>query len=186
MSDNILTPTFRAAFISIFKATKAKDAGDDAKAKFSIRAVFPPDTDISELKRQAQIAAEEKWGAGKVPKTVRSPFRTNEELENPIPGVADDAVVMTFSSTEDRKPGIVDANLNDIIDSSEVYSGAWFRAQVRAYGYDNKGNKGVSFGLQNVQKIKDDEPLGRGAMPASKAFSAVGGGSGKTATSVFD
>ena len=29
-----------------------------------------------------------------------------------------------------------------------------------AFTYDTKGNKGVSFGLNNVQKVKDDEPLG--------------------------
>jgi hypothetical protein len=185
MADNIITPEFRAAFVGLFKATAPKDNPAGAK-KFSMRAVFMPDADISALKREAMIAAEEKWGAGKVPKTIRSPFRTNEELENPIPGVPDDAVVMTFSANEDRRPGVVDKNLQDIIDDSEVYSGAWFRAQVRAYAYDNAGNKGVSFGLQNVQKTKDDEPLGRGKVPASKAFEAFGGGASKTAGGMFD
>lgn len=186
MSDNIITPEFRAAFVGLFKATAPKDNPNGAK-KYSMRAVFMPDADLSALKEQAKIAAEEKWGIGKVPKTIRSPFRTNEELENPIPGVPDDAVVMTFSANEDRRPGVVDKNLQDIIDDSEVYSGAWFRAQVRAYAYDNAGNKGVSFGLQNVQKTKDDEPLGRGKVPASKAFEAFGGGSsGKTAAGMFD
>lgn len=185
MADNIITPEFRAAFVGLFKATAPKDNPNGAK-KYSMRAVFMPDADLSALKEQAKLAAEEKWGQGKVPKTIRSPFRYNEELENPIPGVPDDAVVMTFSANEDRRPGVVDKNLQDIIDDSEVYSGAWFRAQVRAYAYDNAGNKGVSFGLQNVQKTKDDEPLGRGKVPASKAFEAFGGGSSKTAAGMFD
>jgi hypothetical protein len=49
----------------------------------------------------------------------------------------------------------------------------------------------VSFGLQNVQKLRDDDPLGSGRIPASKAFEPVDvpagatGGSGKTATSIF-
>jgi hypothetical protein len=185
MADNIITPEFRAAFVGLFKATAPKDNPNGAK-KYSMRAVFMPDADLSALKEQAKIAAEEKWGQGKVPKTIRSPFRYNEELENPIPGVPDDAVVMTFSANEDRRPGVVDKNLQDIIDDSEVYSGAWFRAQVRAYAYDNAGNKGVSFGLQNVQKTKDDEPLGRGKVPASKAFEAFGGGASRTAGGMFD
>jgi hypothetical protein len=83
--------------------------------------------------------------------------------------------------------------LQDIIanDETEVYSGAWYRAQVRAFAYENAGNKGVSFGLQNVQKLRDDDPLGSGRIPASKAFEPVDvpagatGGSGKTATSIF-
>lgn len=184
MAEKLITPEFRAAYIGIFKATAPRENPNGAK-KYSIRAVFMPGTDISALKKEAQAAAIEKW-ANAVPKTMRSPFRTNEELDNPIPGVPDDAVVMTFSANEDRRPGIVDAQLQDIIDDSEVYSGAWFRAQVRAYAYDQAGNKGVSFGLENVQKTRDDEPLGKGKVPASKAFEAFGAPAGKTAGGMFD
>lgn len=185
MADNIISPEFRAAFISVFRATKAREAAPDAKAKFSIRAAFPPTADLTALKAQAKIAAEEKWGAN-VPKTCRSPFRLNEELDNPVVGIGDDWVIMTFSATEDRRPGLVDANLQDIIDEAEVYSGAWFRAQVRAFAYENAGNKGISFGLQNVQKLRDGDPIGGGRTPASKAFDAVPGASGKGAGSLFD
>lgn len=185
MADKLITPEFRAAFVGLFRATAPKDNPNGAK-KYSIRAAFPPDADLSAMKRAAGEAAQEKWGTN-VPKTLRSPFRLNEELDNPIPGVGDDWVVMTFSAAEDRRPGLVDANLNDIIDDSEVYSGAWFRAQVRAYGYDQAGNKGVSFGLENVQKTRDDDRLGRGKVPASKAFEAFGGGGGgKSASGLFD
>lgn len=184
MTDKMVTPEFRAAFVGIFKATAPKDQ-PDGKKKYSIRAVFMPNADLAAMKQQAKVAAEEKWG-NNIPKTMRSPFRLNEELDNPIPGVPDDAVVMTFSANEDRRPGLVDANLNDIIDDSEVYAGAWFRAQVRPYAYENKGNRGVAFGLENVQKTRDDDPLGRGKVPASKAFEAFGGGSAsKSASDLF-
>ena len=183
MADNIITPEFRAGFISVFRATKSREAKPEDKAKFSIRACFPPTTDISALKQVAQVAANEFWGEGKVPKSLRSPFRFNEELDNPVAGIGDDWVVMTFSANEDRRPGLVDANLQDIINEEDVYSGAWFRAQVRGYGYDNKGNKGVAFGLQNLQKMRDDDPIGGGRTPANKAFEAVAGS--KTASDMF-
>ena len=189
-ADNQITPEFRAAFISVFKATSMKNAdGSVNKPKYSIRACFPPTAKLDALKKEAQLAAQEKWG-DKIPKTLRSPFRLNEELENPIIGIGDDWVIMSFSANEDRRPGIVDAKLQDIIDDSDVYSGAWYRAQVRAFAYENAGNKGVSFGLQNVQKLRDDEPLGSGRIPASKAFEpvdvpAAASGNGKTATSIF-
>ena len=177
--DNIITPKFRAGFISVFKATSAKNAdGTTNKPKFSVRACFPPDADLSALKRDAKAVAIEKWG-DKIPKVIRSPFRLNEELENPVPGIGDDWTIMTFSANEDRRPGVVDAKLQDIIDDVEVYSGAWYRAQVRAFAYENAGNKGVSFGLQNVQKLADDDPIGAmlapsapestGSLPAPKA-----------------
>lgn len=186
MTENLITPEFRAAFISVFKATAMKNAdGTVNKAKFSIRAAFPPSAKLDALKKEAEAAAKEKWG-DKIPKTLRSPFRLNEELENPIVGIGDDWTIMSFSANEDRRPGIVDANLQDILDDSDVYSGAWYRAQVRAFAYENTGNKGVAFGLQNVQKLRDDEPLGNGRIPASKAFEAVEGAAvGKTAGSIF-
>ena len=187
MADNLITPHFRAAFISVFKATSMKNAdGTINKPKFSIRAAFPPSANLAPLKKEAELAAKEKWG-DKIPKTLRSPFRTNEELENPIVGIGDDWVIMSFSANEDRRPGIVGPTLQDIIDDSDVYSGAWYRAQVRAFAYETAGNKGVSFGLQNVQKIKDDDPIGNGRIPASKAFEPVEGAAegAKTATSIF-
>lgn len=189
MAENLITPKFRAAFISIFKATKPNSAGADQKPKYSVRAVFPPNTDFTALKNAAAAVAKEKWG-DKIPKALRSPFRRNDELETPIPGIGDDWIVMTFSANEDRRPGIVDAANHPVHDEDDVYSGAWYRAQVRPYAYDQQGNKGVSFGLQNVQKLKDDEPLGAGRMPAEKAFEPVevedeGKGAGSAET-LFD
>jgi hypothetical protein len=188
MADNIITPEFRATFISIFRATAQKQAdGTMGAAKFSIRAAFPPSADLSALKKEAQAAATEKWGAN-IPKTLRSPFRKNEELDNPVAGIGDDWTIITFSASEDRKPGLVDARNQDIIDDSQVYSGAWYRAQVRVFAYDKAGNKGVSFGLQNVQKLRDDEPIGGGRTPANKAFEPVGEAAGGTqnAGGLFD
>lgn len=186
MADNIITPEFRAAYISIFRATAQKQAdGTMGKAKFSIRAAFPPSADLSKLKLEAGKAAQDKWG-DKIPKTIRSPFRRNDELENPVVGIGDDWMIMTFSANEDRRPGIVDAKNQDIINDADVYSGAWYRAQVRAFAYDNAGNKGVSFGLQNVQKLREDDPLGGGRTPANKAFEPVENPASGTAVGLFD
>lgn len=183
MADPILTPEFRAGFISVFRTTSSKNAdGSVGKPKYSVRALFPPTADLSKLKKDAGQAAKDKWG-DKVPKNIRSPFRTNEELDNPVVGIGDDWIVMTFSANEDRRPGLVDRNLQDIIDEADVYSGAWYRAQVRVYAYETAGNKGVSFGLQNLQKLRDGDPIGGGRTPANKAFEAVGGGD---AESLFD
>jgi hypothetical protein len=172
MADKLITPEFRAAYAGLFRATAPKENPNGAK-KYSIRAAFPPEADIKDLKAACAQVAADKWGKN-VPKTMRSPFRFNEELDNPIPGIGGDWVVMTFSANEDRRPGVVDATVQDIIDESEVYSGAWFRAQVRPYAYDQAGNKGIAFGLENVQKTRDDDALGSGRIPASKVFESFG------------
>jgi hypothetical protein len=185
VADNIITPEFRAGFSSVFRAIAQKQAdGSMGKAKYSVRAAFPPTSNLAALKAEAEKAAKDRWG-DKIPKQIRGPFRANKDLENPLPGIGDDWIIMTFSANEDRRPGLVDGNRQDIIDEAQVYSGAWFRAQVRAFAYDNAGNKGVAFGLQNLQKLRDDESLGGGRVPASKAFDAVPGAA-QTAGSLFD
>lgn len=189
MATRILTPEFRAGFISVFKATAQKqDDGTMGKAKFGIRACFPPNSDMTELKTEAGFAATAKWGTN-IPKSLRSPFRKNEELDNPVAGLGDDWIIMTFSANEDSRPGLVDEQTNDIIDPSAVYSGAWYRCQVHAYAYEAKGNKGVTFGLDNVQKLRDDDALGNGKPPASKAFAPAGGSAAtpkaKSAADIF-
>lgn len=185
MANRFNTPQFRAAFISVFKARAQKQQdGSMGEAKYTVRAAFPPTTDLSQMKSEAALAAKEKWG-DKVPKNIRSPFRLNEELDNPVAGLGDDWTIVTFSAKADNKPGVVDAQVNEIMDESEVYSGAWFRVQTRAYAYDQAGNKGVSFALDNIQKMKDDEAIGNSKPKATAAFEAVGTTSGKTADDIF-
>ena len=57
-------------------------------------------------------------------------------------------------------PGIVAADRQPIIDRSEVYSGVYGRASINFYAFNSNGNKGIACGLNNLQKIKDGEPLG--------------------------
>lgn len=57
-------------------------------------------------------------------------------------------------------PGIVDADRNQIIDRSEMYSGVKGRASINLYAFNSNGNKGIACGLNNLQKIADGTPLG--------------------------
>ncbi len=50
-----------------------------------------------------------------------------------------------------------------ILDEKEIYAGCYARASVTAFTWEAMGRKGVSFGLQNIQKLADGEPFsGRG------------------------
>ena len=57
-------------------------------------------------------------------------------------------------------PGIVDADRNPILTRSEVYSGVYGRASITFYAFNSSGNRGIACGLNNLQKIRDGEPLG--------------------------
>ena len=62
-------------------------------------------------------------------------------------------------------PGIVDADRQPILDTSEVYSGVYGRASINFYAFNSNGNKGIACGLNNLQKIRDGEPLGGKSRP---------------------
>ena len=71
--------------------------------------------------------------------------------------------------SENRKPGVVDKNREEITDPDEIYSGAYGRADINFYAYSVSGNKGVAVSLNNIQKVKDGERLD-GRVSAEDAF----------------
>lgn len=72
-----------------------------------------------------------------------------------------------------QAPKVVDAKLNEIIDPAELYSGCYGRVSLDLYPYNQDGNKGMSFGLVNVQKVRDGERLSGGTSSVTDDFTAV-------------
>lgn len=64
-----------------------------------------------------------------------------------------------FNCRTDRKPGVVDTNLDPVIDSDEAYSGCYGRLSISFYYFDVDGNRGVGCGLNNVQICKLGERI---------------------------
>lgn len=79
-------------------------------------------------------------------------------------------MVMTASSK--NAPFVVDRQVQPIIDPTQVYSGMWANVNITFFPYFNAGKKGIGCGLNGVQKIQDDTPLGS-RVTAQEAFSAV-------------
>lgn len=169
----VLTPKFRVSYPNVFNARENEMSG---KMEYSVVALFDKGTDLSELRKVAKEAVIKKWGADekKWPKTLKSPFRDQGEREKEdgtMPeGYVEGAKFLNLKAT--RRPGLVDQELNDIIDETKFYGGCYARAEVNAYAYDMKGNKGVAFGLNNLQKVADGDPFGN-RTPASEAFSPI-------------
>ena len=123
---------------------------------------------IKEAVEEAKEAGKGKWN-GKIPPVLKTPLRDGD-VERP-----DDeayAGCYFFNASSKNKPGIVDENVQPILDQSEVYSGCYVRVSVNFYAYNANGNKGVAAGLGNIQKIKDGDSLG-GATRAEDDFEAV-------------
>ena len=152
----------RWSYANVWEA-KAMEGG---KPKFSVSLIIPKSdtvtvgkikTAIEEAYREGQSKL--KGNAKSVPalSTLRTPLRDGD-LERPDdPAYANAYFVNANSATA---PGVVDANRNDILDRSKVYSGCYGRASINFYAYNTNGNRGIACGLNNLQKIRDGEPLG--------------------------
>lgn len=153
-ATQIMTPDFRVSFPAVFAAKEAMGGGE---AKFSITMLFAPGTDLTPLKALVKAAGVEKWGPDmtKWPKPLRLPFRDGAEKD--YEGYGKGVVFCNASSKQ--KPGIVDQNVQPIIDPSEFYGGCYARATVTAFTYDKAGNKGIALGLRNIQKMRDGDPF---------------------------
>ena len=143
--------------------------------KYSASLIIPKDDKITiaKINKAIEEAYEEGQaklrGNGKsVPplSALKTPLRDGD-LERPNDPAYANAYFMNASST--NKPGAVDANNNLILDTSELYSGIYGRASVNFFAYNSSGNKGITCGLNAIQKLRDGEPLG-GHIDAEREF----------------
>ena len=88
---------------------------------------------------------------------IKTPLRDGD-LERPDDEAYKNAYFINANSA--TAPGIVDADRQPILERSEVYSGVYGRASINLYAFNSNGNKGIACGLNNLQKIRDGEPLG--------------------------
>jgi hypothetical protein len=170
----VLTPEFRVSYPAVFQP---KSAAEGQELKYSISMIFPKVKDASgkwksvmdsapaEMKAAVVAAIINKWGADKTkwPKGLKLPFRDGAEKDQDGYGEG----VLFVNASSKNKPGVVDQGVKDIIDPSKFYGGCYARAKLNAFAYDKAGNRGVAFGLNNVQLIRDGEPFGARSNPSN-------------------
>lgn len=152
-------------------------ADDNGKEKYTT-SVLIPKGDTETLKRfkaaieavKADPKAQKVWG-GKVPAGLKLPLRDGEEKADDHPEYAGH---IFFNCSSTTKPGLVDINLNPILDATEIYSGMYARVSVNLFAYNTNGNKGVGVGLNNVQKVADGESLSGSRSKPEDDFGGLG------------
>jgi ABC-type glycerol-3-phosphate transport system substrate-binding protein len=141
--------------------------------KYSVSLIIPKsDTKtIEAIKKAIQAAYKEgeaklKGNSRSVPplEAIKTPLRDGD-LERPDDEAYKDSYFVNANST--TPPGIVDASVQPILTRSEVYSGVYGRASINFYAFNSNGNRGIACGLNNLQKIRDGEPLGSRATAES-------------------
>lgn len=158
----ITGPNTRWSYANVWEA-KSINGG---APKFSVSLIIPK-TDtvtIEKIRKAIQAAYEE--GQSKLKGTskympdledLKLPLRDGDKERKGDPAYAG---CMFINANSSSAPGIVDADCNPILDRSEVYSGVYGRASINLYAFNSNGNKGIACGLNNLQKIRDGEPMG--------------------------
>lgn len=171
-STSVTTGEVRLSYVNLF-TPRANNPGEEPK--YSLTALIPK-SDTATMQRiyasvQAAIqkgVAAGYWTAAAQPDV---PIRDGDGLKpqsgEPYGPECKGHWVIALSSKQQQ--AIVDANMNPIMNQTEVYSGMYGRVHINFYPYSNK-KKGVGAGLGPVQKLRDGEPLG-GRVSAEQAFS---------------
>ncbi|WP_138203654.1 DUF2815 family protein [Haloimpatiens lingqiaonensis] len=158
----ITGPETRWSYANVWEA-KSINGGTP---KFSVSLIIPKSDTRTLNKIKTAIEAAYKEGEGKlkgngktVPplSSIKQPLRDGDVERPDDEAYANSYFVNANSATA---PGIVDSNLDPILDRSEVYSGVYGRASINFYAFNSNGNKGIACGLNNLQKIRDGESLG--------------------------
>lgn len=170
----VTTGVCRASYVHVDKkfAMPSRPGEEPQKEKYSIMLLLPK-TDTATLEKlraaEKEAAKNSKVYGGKVPPKPNSIIRDGDgetdEGESVPEKFPERAGHWYFTVRSDTRPGVVDATGKNRIENEEVYSGCYVRASLSAFAYNFNGKKGLSFALNNLQKVADGEPFGNVSNP---------------------
>lgn len=175
MSTKVTTGEVRFSFPHVFQP-HANNPGQEPKYSVTI---LIPKTDavtLQAIQSAMDVAAQEGVSGkfnGQMPAVLKNPLHDGDGVRpngEPFGEECKGCMVMTASSKQ--RPEVVDANLQAILNPAEVYAGCYGRVSLNFFPYNTNGNRGVGCGLNNVQKLRDGDPL-TGRTTAKEDFGAV-------------
>jgi len=149
---NLNTPYATLSFVNAFTPRPRVDG----PAVYSCSLIFAPKEQKSEaykaLEQAAAEAARKMFGANVALKSLTMPFKDASEksYDGYQPGHT------YISPWSKNKPGIVNAQGEEILLPEEVWSGQLVRANVAPFAWNRSGKRGVSFGWNGLQIVKSD------------------------------
>lgn len=162
-STKVITGKVRFSYANVFEPTAMQD-GQTPKYNVSI-IISKSDTKTVEAIKKAIEAAKEAGKSkiadknGKIPVNLKTPLHDGDEERPDDPAYENSYFV---NANSERKPGIVDRDLNPIMSRDDFYSGCYGRASINFYAF-NVNSKGIACGLNNLQKLEDGERLAGGS-----------------------
>ena len=158
--------TGKRTVMSYLNVNEPKAPMGGGTPKYSVSLIIPKSDTVTIAKIRSAIQAAYDEGQSKlkgnsklVPalEDIKTPLRDGDKERKGDDAYANAYFVNANSTT---KPGVVDADRNPILDSSELYSGIIGRASINFYAFNSNGNRGIACGLNNIQKLADGTPLG--------------------------
>lgn len=173
-NGNYRTCPVRLSFPNIFHMSKPKKA--NINPSYGANLLFPTCADLKPLEAAVVAVLKEKC-----PDALSTDPRKKVKVKLPFLDQADmlkydgytEGARYIIATSKQNKPPVVDTRQQHVTDESKVYPGVWAICTVRPFWYDVDVNKGVSFGLQSVMIVADDESLGGGSENIADAFSGV-------------
>lgn len=164
-STKVVTGKVRFCYVNVFEPT-AMNEGDTPKYNICIL-ISKDDTKTLDKITKAIEAAKQAGKAklanknGQLPANaaLKLPLRDGD-MERPDDPAFENCFFINANSN--RKPSIVDRDLNPIMEKEEFYSGCYGRASINFYAF-NVSSKGIAAGLNNLQKLEDGEMLAGGS-----------------------
>jgi hypothetical protein len=171
--SKVITGTCRACYASLMSAATNKLNG---KSEYSVVLLVPKndETTIANIKAAAKAAIAAKWGESP-PRGLKNPLKDGDTATKSDGSPMGDEFkghyfLTTKCDSTRHKPSVIDTHGNELFDPDAVVSGDYIKVSMNAFAYDATANRGVSFGLNNVQLVRKGEPLGANRQSAQDEF----------------
>ena len=169
--NEVTTGKVRLSYTHLFEPS-SNVPGQDKKYSTVLLIPKTEKLTIKKLRDAQQLALQEgktKVFGGKIPRVWKDTIHDGDE-EADLEKNPEYAGCFYMSVSSKTQPVIVDRMKLPITDPMEVYSGCYARVVIRAFAFDQAGNKGVSFGLNAVQKLADGESFGAARVDPDAVF----------------
>lgn len=189
----VITGEVRLSYARLI-TPKANDKGTDV---WSVLLLIPKKdkVTIAKLRAAAEKALETGLSNGKIKKgtSLKNAWTTLKDGDerDDLDEAPEYADTYYMNVNAYRQPGVViherdedgdfvyengKKKLVPITDERDIYSGCYAKASISAYPFNYENTKrGITFGLENILKIRDGEPLGGAAASPDSDFADEGG-----------
>ncbi len=165
LSTKVITGKVRFSYLHVWEPTAIEEGQDK---KYSVSLIIPKKDKKTIAAINAAIDNAKEIGkvklGGKIPNNLKTPLRDGDIDRSDDDNYADCFFINANCKT---KPGLVDEDVNPIMNQDDLYSGCYGRASITFYAFNTSGNKGIACGLNNLQKLEDGDPLGGRSSAAS-------------------